>query len=39
MLLDKIKSLSLAWLMAKKAMFICGSQRWWSSPLECLGIG
>jgi hypothetical protein len=39
MLLDKIKSLSLVWLMAKKAMFVYGTQRWWSSPLTCLGIG
>lgn len=38
-LLDKIKSLSLAGLMAKKAMFVCGTHRWWSSPLACLGIG
>jgi hypothetical protein len=38
-LLDKIKSLSLAWLMAEKAMFVYGTQRWWSSPLACLGIG
>jgi hypothetical protein len=36
-LLDKIKSLSLAWLTAKKAMFVFGTQRWWSSPLACLG--
>jgi hypothetical protein len=24
---------------AKKAMFVFGTQRWWSSPLACLGIG
>ena len=38
-LLDKIKSLSLAWLMAKKTMFVFGTQRWWLSLLACLGIG
>jgi hypothetical protein len=38
-LLDKIKSLSLAWLLAKKAVFVFGTQRWWSSPLACLGFG
>ena len=38
-LLDKIKSLSLAWLMAKKAMFVYGTQWWWLNPLACLGIG
>jgi hypothetical protein len=38
-LLDKIKYLSLEWLMAKKAVFVFGTQRWWSSPMACLGIG
>lgn len=38
-LFDKIKSLSLAWLKAKKTIFVFGTQRWWSSPLTCLGIG
>jgi hypothetical protein len=38
-LLDKIKLLSLAWLKAKKAIFVFGTHRWWSSPLACLGIG
>jgi len=38
-LLDKIKLLSLGWLKAKNAMFVYGTQRWWSSPLVCLGIG
>lgn len=38
-LLDKVKLLSLGWMKAKKAMFVYGTQRWWSSPLDCLGIG
>jgi hypothetical protein len=38
-LLDKIKLLSLALLKAKKAIFVFGTHRWWSSPLACLGIG
>ena len=38
-LLDKVKLLSLGWLKAKKVMFVYGTQRWWSSPLDCLGIG
>ena len=38
-LLDKVKLLSLGWLKAKKVMFVFGTQRWWSSPLDCLGIG
>jgi len=38
-LLDKVKLLSLGWLKAKKAMFVFGTKRWWSSPLDCLGIG
>jgi len=38
-LLDKIKLLPLAWLKAKKAIFVFGTHRWWSSHLTCLGIG
>jgi hypothetical protein len=38
-LLDKVKLLSLGWLKAKNAMLVFGTQRWWSSPLDCLGIG
>jgi hypothetical protein len=38
-LLDKIKLLSLAWLKAKKATFVFGTDMWWSSPMACLGIG
>ena len=38
-LLDKIKLLSLGWLKAKKVMFVYGTQRWWSNPMACLGIG
>jgi len=38
-LLDKVKLLSLGWLKAKKTMFVYGTQRWWSNPMVCLGIG
>jgi len=38
-LLDNVKLLSLGWLKAKNAMFVYGTQRWWSSPLACMGIG
>ena len=38
-LLDKVKLLSLGWLKAKKTMFVYGTQRWWSNPMACLGIG
>jgi hypothetical protein len=38
-LLDKVKLLSLGWLKAKNALFVYGTQMWWSSPLACLGIG
>jgi len=38
-LLDKVKYLSLGWLKARKATFSFGTDRWWSSPLHCLGIG
>jgi len=38
-LLDKVKLLSLGWLKAKKAMFVFGTQSWWSNPMTCLGIG
>jgi len=38
-LLDKVKYLSLGWLKAKKATFMYGTDRWWSSPFQCLGIG
>ena len=38
-LLDKIKTLSLGWLKAKKANFVFGTQQWWSNPPICLGIG
>lgn len=37
-LLDKIKLLSLAWLKAKNATFVFGTQMWWSSPMVCLGL-
>jgi len=38
-LLDKVKLLSLGWLKTKKAMFVYGTQRWWSNLMACLGIG
>jgi len=38
-LLDKVKLLSLGWLKAKKAMFVYGTQRWWSNSMACLHIG
>ena len=38
-LLDKIKTVTLGWLKAKKATFVYGTQQWWSSPLVCLGLG
>jgi len=38
-LLDKVKLLSLGWLKAKNVMLVFGTQRWWSNPLACLGIG
>jgi len=38
-LLDKAKYLSLGWLKARKATFVCGTDKWWSSPLHCLSIG
>jgi hypothetical protein len=38
-LLDKVKYLSLGWLKAKKVAFRFGTDRWWSSPFQCLGIG
>jgi hypothetical protein len=38
-LLDKVKYLSLGWLKAKKVTFVFGTDRWWSSPFQCLGIG
>ncbi|XP_024632796.1 uncharacterized protein [Medicago truncatula] len=31
-LLNKVKYLSLGWLKAKKATFMYGTDRWWSSP-------
>jgi len=37
-LLDKVKYLSLGWLEAKKATFMFGTNRWWSSPFQCMGI-
>jgi len=37
-LLEKIKHYSYWWLKAKKTIFVFGSQRWWSDPLQCLGI-
>jgi len=38
-LLDKVKYLSLEWLKAKNATFMFGTDQWWSSPFQCLGIG
>jgi hypothetical protein len=37
-LLDMVKLLSLGWVKAKKAMFVFGTQSWWSSLLACLSI-
>jgi hypothetical protein len=37
-LLDKVKYMSLAWMKAKKAAFRFGTDRWCSSPFQCLGI-
>jgi len=37
-LLDQVKFRSLWWLKANKAMFVHGSQRWWSDPLLCLSL-
>jgi len=37
-LLDKVKYVSLAWLKAKKATFMFGTDRWCSSSLQCFGI-
>ena len=36
-ILYKVKFHSYWWLKAKNAMFVYGSQRWWSDPLVCLG--
>ena len=38
-LLDKVKMLSLGWLIVEKAIFTYETQQWWYSPLTCLGIG
>ncbi|KEH34751.1 transmembrane protein, putative [Medicago truncatula] len=38
-LIDKVKFYSYWWLKANNTSFVFGSQRWWSEPLRCLGIG
>ncbi|RHN73277.1 putative reverse transcriptase domain-containing protein [Medicago truncatula] len=38
-LLDKVKYLSLGWLKVRKVSFMFDTNSWWSSPLQCLGIG
>jgi len=38
-LLEKVKYHSFWWLKAHNTIFMYGSQRWWSDPLKCLGIG
>ncbi|XP_024634413.1 uncharacterized protein [Medicago truncatula] len=38
-LLDKVKWHSLWWLKASHAVFVFGSDLWWSRPLDCLGLG
>ena len=37
-LLENVKFNSLWWLKANNATFVFGTQRWWSDPLQCLGI-
>jgi len=37
-LLEKVKYMSLAWMKAKKVVFRFGTDRWCSSPFQCLGI-
>ncbi|AES69544.1 hypothetical protein MTR_3g031290 [Medicago truncatula] len=37
-LLHKVKFMSLAWLKAKKVVFRFGTDRWCSSPFQCLDI-
>jgi len=37
-LLDKVKYMSLVWMKAKKAAFRFDTDRWCSSPFQCLGI-
>ena len=37
--MDKVKFHSYWWLKANNTTFVFGSQRWWSEPLRCLGIG
>ncbi|AET02227.1 hypothetical protein MTR_8g037820 [Medicago truncatula] len=38
-LLDKVKWHSLWWLKASHAVFVFGSDLWWSRPLDCLDLG
>jgi len=37
-LLEKVIFNSLWWLKVNNATFVFGTQRWWSDPLQCLGI-